>query len=88
MSKRSLGKNWKGTTTEEKRAFVSAFKALIQNSYFTKMEQYTDEKIKYDKEKITGKSSVVKDACHYKQRHGDPDRLPHEAEQKERMDGL
>lgn len=60
MSKRSLGKNWKKTTTDEKRAFVAAFKALIQNSYFTKMEQYTDEEINYTSEKIRGKSSAVK----------------------------
>ncbi len=60
MSKRSLGKNWKNTTTEEKKAFVAAFRNLIQNSYFSKMEQYTDEKIIYDNEKMTGKSSIVK----------------------------
>lgn len=60
MSRRSLGKNWKGTTLEEKKAFVAAFKGLIQNSYFTKMEQYTDEKITYKNEKIGGKNSAVK----------------------------
>ena len=60
MGRRSLGKNWKNTTTEEKKAFVSAFKNLIQNSYFSKMEQYTDEKIIYDNEKMTGKNSTVK----------------------------
>ena len=60
MSKRSLGKNWKGRTPAEKKEFTSAFKDLIQNSYFTKMESYTDEKIIYDNERTKGKSSIIK----------------------------
>ena len=60
MSKRSLGKNWKARTTPEKKEFTKVFKDLIQNSYFTKMETYTDEKIIYDKERTKGKTSIVK----------------------------
>jgi phospholipid transport system substrate-binding protein len=60
MSKRSLGKNWKKRSPAEKKEFTHVFRDLIQNSYFSKMETYTDEKIVYDKEKTKGKSSIVK----------------------------
>ncbi len=60
MSRRSLGKNWKGKTTEEKKEFIKVFRDLIQNSYFTKMETYTDEKIVYDNEISKKKKSTVK----------------------------
>jgi phospholipid transport system substrate-binding protein len=60
MSRRSLGKNWKERTPAEKKEFIKVFRDLIQNSYFTKMETYTDEKIVYDSERTKGKSSIIK----------------------------
>lgn len=60
MSRRSLGKHWKIISDEDKQAFIEAFKNLIQNSYFTKMELYTDEEIIYDNERMLGKTTIIK----------------------------
>jgi len=62
MSKRSLAKHWKKRTPEEKAEFVKIFSDLLEASYISKIEAYTDEKVTYDKETIKGKGkySVVK----------------------------
>ncbi len=61
MSKRSLAKHWKKLTKEAKKEFVIIFSDLLEASYVGKIENYTDEKVTYDKEKIKGKGkySVV-----------------------------
>jgi phospholipid transport system substrate-binding protein len=61
MSKRSLAKHWKKLTKEEKKEFVSIFSDLLEASYVGKVENYTDEKVTYNNEKIKGKGkySVV-----------------------------
>lgn len=61
MSKRSLAKHWRKISKEEKKEFVSIFSDLLEASYVGKVENYTDEKVTYDKEKIKGKGkySVV-----------------------------
>jgi phospholipid transport system substrate-binding protein len=61
MSKRSLAKHWKKISKEEKKEFVTIFSDLLEASYVGKIENYTDEKVTYDKEKIKGKGkySVV-----------------------------
>ncbi len=62
MSKRSLAKHWKKRTPEEKTQFVGIFSDLLEASYISKIEAYTNEKVTYDKETIKkkGKYSVVK----------------------------
>ena len=62
MSKRSLAKHWKKRTPEEKAEFVDIFSELLEASYISKIEAYTDEKVTYDKETIKskGKYSLVK----------------------------
>jgi phospholipid transport system substrate-binding protein len=55
MSKRSLGKHWKKRTPEEKKEFVRIFSDLLESSYIGRIEEYTDEKIIYNKETIKGK---------------------------------
>ena len=52
MSKRSLAKHWRKISKEEKKEFVSIFSDLLEASYVGKVENYTDEKVTYDKEKI------------------------------------
>lgn len=61
MARRSLAKNWKERSLEEKKEFVEIFSDLLQSSYIGKIEGYTDEKITYDKEvvKKKGKYAVV-----------------------------
>ena len=62
MSKRSLAKHWRKRTPDEKAEFIKIFSDLLEASYISKIEAYTDEKVTYDKETIKskGKYSVVK----------------------------
>jgi phospholipid transport system substrate-binding protein len=61
MSRRSLARHWKGRSDAEKREFVDVFSDLLVASYIGKIESYTDEKVRYDKETIKkeGKYGVV-----------------------------
>ncbi|CAA6802743.1 MAG: Putative periplasmic protein [uncultured Sulfurovum sp.] len=45
MSKISLGKKWKQLTVEERENFSQKFKTKLKNSYFEKLELYTNEKV-------------------------------------------
>jgi phospholipid transport system substrate-binding protein len=47
MAQSSLGKHWRGRTPEEKQAFTVRFQSLIENTYITKLETYTNEKVVY-----------------------------------------
>jgi phospholipid transport system substrate-binding protein len=55
MAKRSLARHWKKRTAGEKKEFRSIFSDLLEASYIEKIEAYTDEKVKFDKEVIKGK---------------------------------
>lgn len=46
MSKISLGKKWKRLSADEKNRFTTAFEAKLKNSYFEKLELYTDQKVR------------------------------------------
>jgi phospholipid transport system substrate-binding protein len=54
MSQRSLARHWEQRTPGEKQEFVEIFSELLQSSYISKIESYTDEKISYDKETLKG----------------------------------
>ncbi len=60
MSMRSLAKHWNGKSDDEKREFVSLFSQLLENSYASKLESYSNEKINYGEEIIKGKYAMVK----------------------------
>lgn len=60
MSRRSLAKHWKERTPEEKKEFIYLFGKLLENSYASKIEGYTDEKIIYAEEKVKGNIALVK----------------------------
>ncbi len=47
MAQSSLGKHWRGRTPEEKQAFTVRFQSLIENTYISKLETYTNEKVVY-----------------------------------------
>jgi phospholipid transport system substrate-binding protein len=59
MSKRTLAKNWRKRTDEEKKYFVSLFSRLLQNTYINRVENYSDEVVIFQKQKIKGKKAVV-----------------------------
>lgn len=52
MARRSLAKEWRKRTETEKEEFVSIFSFLMERSYISKIEAYTDEEIQYRKERI------------------------------------
>ena len=60
MGKRSLARNWKKLSTEERKEFVDLFSKLLENSYASKIESYRDEKINYVGEVVKGKYAMVK----------------------------
>lgn len=54
MSKRSLAKHWKEITDDERAEFVKIFSDLLEASYISKIEAYTNEEVTYNKETIKG----------------------------------
>jgi len=60
MVMRSLAKNWKKRSDQERLAFTDLFKRLLENSYANKLQAYSDEKINYVDEVIKGKYALVK----------------------------
>jgi phospholipid transport system substrate-binding protein len=59
MSQRTLATNWKKATDAEKQRFTELFAELIQNSYVSKIESYTNETVEYPGEKLKGRKAVV-----------------------------
>ncbi len=60
MVMRSLAKNYKGRSDQEREEFTSLFKKLLENSYASKIEHYQDETINYVGEQVKGKYALVK----------------------------
>jgi len=60
MVMRSLAKNWDLRSDQERQEFIGLFKSLLENSYASKLESYSDEKINYINEMIKGKYALVK----------------------------
>ena len=50
MSKRTLGRNWKARTSEERAEFQKLFSDLLKNNYIGRVEAYSDERVEYAKE--------------------------------------
>ncbi len=60
MSMRSLAKHWNSKSDNEKKEFVTLFSKLLENSYASKLESYSNEKINFGEEIIKGKYAMVK----------------------------
>ncbi len=59
MSQLSLGKHWKERSDEEKKEFTKLFGQLLEDTYISKLEVYTDEIIVYTKEVVKKKKAQV-----------------------------
>jgi len=57
MSRRALGLNWRKRTPAERKEFTVLFSELLENSYISKIEQQTDEKVLYLGERINKKGT-------------------------------
>ncbi len=59
MSQLSLGKYWKDRSEAEKKEFIELFGKLLEETYISKIEGYTNEKVEYLKEVITDKKAQI-----------------------------
>ena len=59
MSQGVLATHWKKVSAEEKERFIDLFSQLLEWTYIGRLEAYTDEKVEYINEKITGKRAVL-----------------------------
>jgi phospholipid transport system substrate-binding protein len=59
-ARRSLGPHWAARTPDEKREFVQLFADLLERAYFSRIDQYQGEKVRYGAETINGNEAVVK----------------------------
>lgn len=59
MSQRTLATNWKKASEEQQQEFVKLFSQLLENTYISRVEAYTDEKVDYPGEKVKGNKAVV-----------------------------
>ena len=50
MSRRTLGRNWKKMSAEQRTEFVSLFKKLLQGVYADRLLAYSDQKVLFDRE--------------------------------------
>ncbi|MCP3871795.1 MAG: ABC transporter substrate-binding protein [Desulfobacteraceae bacterium] len=59
MSQLSLARHWKKRSDEEKIAFIELFGKLLEDTYVSKIEEYTDEKVVFLKEFVKKKKAQV-----------------------------
>ena len=60
MAKRALGTHWGSRTPEQKQEFVALFSDLLDRAYFSKIEQYQGEKVRYGTETLDGDQATVR----------------------------
>lgn len=59
MAKRSLSEYWRQLSPSEQKEFQSAFSKLLENTYITKIEKYSDETVSYGDEKPKGSRNFL-----------------------------
>jgi phospholipid transport system substrate-binding protein len=60
MAKMALGYQWKQQTPGRREEFARLFKRLLFNTYLDRMENYHNQKIFFDSQKIDGNYATVK----------------------------
>lgn len=60
MARRSLATHWAERTPEEQRSFTALFSDLLERSYISKIEAYTDQRIQYIGERVDGDFAEVR----------------------------
>lgn len=59
MSQSVLATNWQDATTEEKRQFVEYFSQYLEDTYRTKIESYSDQRVEYLAEQVRKDRATV-----------------------------
>lgn len=60
MAKRSLGAYWKNLTEDERQEFVGLFAQLLSDLVANKLNEYTDEQVKFLDERLEGPYAEVR----------------------------
>jgi phospholipid transport system substrate-binding protein len=60
MAKRALARHWAGKAPEQHKRFTELFTDLLENSYVSKIEAYSGEKIVYPAEQADGDTVTVR----------------------------
>lgn len=50
LSKRTIGRQWKEITDDQRKEFVSLYKSVLRDAYLERILAYSDEKIVFDNE--------------------------------------
>jgi len=59
LSRRTLARHWLQRTPEEKKEFIALFAQLPERTYWSKVEDYSGEKVTYVGEQIDGDYGLV-----------------------------
>lgn len=59
MSQSVLATNWQDATSEEKRQFVEYFSQYLEDTYRTKIESYSDQRVEYLAEQVRKDRATV-----------------------------
>jgi len=59
MGQFSLARHWKTISDEQKKQFVDLFAKLLEDTYLSKIESYTDQTVEYTKESVTEKKAKI-----------------------------
>ena len=59
FSRRTLARNWRDRTDEEKKEFIDLFGNLLERTYLDQVEGYSGEKVVYLDEKVDGDYAIV-----------------------------
>ncbi len=59
MSQRILARNWKKTSPQEREHFIRLLSELMERNYLGNIENYTDEKVEFTKERIKKNKAAI-----------------------------
>jgi len=60
MAQRTMGKEWKQLSSDQKKKFTHLFARFLANIYYQRLEEYTNETVKYLDERQYKNKSLVK----------------------------
>ncbi len=60
MARRSLARHWTDRTSQQREEFVRLFTAILERSYFGRIENYSGERIVYTGETVDGDFATVR----------------------------
>ena len=59
MSQRILSRNWQKANEEERERFIQLFTDLLETTFIDRIEEYSDERMEYVRERIKGDRAIV-----------------------------